>query len=257
VSKLDIGYSTLQFKHIPFSSLPEKFEFRKNLTIELNLTPFMELGNGSDEVISVTQEYNWKISILDGGWCDFFSIDFFDSSLHSINKQLKFAREIGVFRIRIFFGHPVGEVKDIEFLVLRIRSLLESNNDIDFLFETHDNWSCDAINLKRVAENVDRDNFGLVIDPANILKFNTVNDFDVEAIESFIRHFHFKGLNKQMQYVSFLKNQANMSKFKEDFMRLSSTRDLTLSVEIESGANSTFDELSKSKERLNLELLGK
>jgi sugar phosphate isomerase/epimerase len=256
VSKFDIGYSTLQFKQLPFLSLPEKFEFKKDLTIELNLTPFMEFGNGSDQLISIMQEYNWKISILDGGWCDFFSINFLELSLPSLNKQLKFAREIGVERIRIFFGHPVGEVKDIDFLGLRIRNLLELNSDIDFLFETHDNWSCDTTNLKRVALSVDCENFGLVIDPANILKFNKEKDFVVEPIESFVQHYHFKGLNRKMQYVSYLNNEANVSTHKQDFMRISSVRDLTLSVEIESGANSTFDELSKSKERLNLELFG-
>jgi hypothetical protein len=251
-----VGFSTLQFKYTPFLQLPEKFKFKKDLVIELNLTPHMELGCGSEDIKSVVRQNRWKISILDGGWCDFFANDFETVSLRSINTQLKFAREVGVLRIRLFFGHPVGEVTKIDFLALRIKKLLKLNPDIFFLFETHDKWSCDPTNLSRVALEVDLPNFGYVIDPANIQKFSENKDFDSLSIENFVQHYHFKGLNKQKEYVSFAKNEVDLTSHMRYYNRISKFREVTLSVEIESDPKSSFDELSASEERLMSELFG-
>ena len=249
-----VGYSSLQFKYTAFSALPEKFEFEKDLVIEVNLTPYMELGCSSEEFNNVVSQNRWKVSLLDGGWCDFFRNDFEAVSLPQINLQLKFAREVGVRRIRLFFGHPKDEIVEINVLSSRISKLLKQNPDISFLFETHDTWSCKSDNLAILGSLVNLPNLGYVIDPANIVKFNLSNDFRTSAVEKYVQHFHFKGLSKQKEYVSFARNEIDLTSHILYFNKILMSREVTSSVEIESGSESTFDDLVASKHRLLSEL---
>jgi sugar phosphate isomerase/epimerase len=249
---LEIWISTTFFKHSKVQELPKLLSYRRGLALEFNLTPLYSEINTTQELKKVLTENSWSVGILDGGWCNFFENDFFEKTLISVAKQVGFARALGVRKLRLFIGHGSNNKIDFSYID-RINFLCQNYPDIEMLFETHDAFSCSHKNLQILCSRIEHSNFGLVIDPANILKHSYFDFFATQEIRDRIRHFHFKGLDKNGEYVPYSLNTADFSYYLA--LKDACSSEATVSVEIENGWHGTSADLYQSAQMLREDLI--
>lgn len=189
-----IFQSTLMIKNLSLGDLAQQLSNFSSKNIELNLTPLM---NNLDLDLGQLEMFRDYDLILDGGWCNFFNDGFVNSEIKE--RQLNISKYLGNPPLRLFFGNSVGD--DVRYLTRSIQNLTDEYPEQLFFFETHDQISSNYDWLASIANEINRINFGLVLDPVNVI----VNEGrgieqDLNSISRYVAHIHLKGLDELFEY---------------------------------------------------------
>src|SRR5436309_1350592 len=97
--------STTSHKRESLTTTLEVFSRLAMRDVDLNLHHLMEGEVTVSEVRDALAAGNQRIWIVSGGWCDFYqSGPPIDETFRSVHRQAAFARELGIDRMRLFFG---------------------------------------------------------------------------------------------------------------------------------------------------------
>lgn len=166
--------------------------------IDLNLHHMLELGVPVDDVQRAAEASGLRFWVVSGGWCDFFhGAPQVEETFQSIARQVRLCRQLGVRRLRLFFGRlPFKDysppVRDR--LCTNLLRLSDQYQDISFAFENHDGASLHPEVCREVLEQVDRFNIRLNYDPINFERAGVDHLAALALLAPFIGHVHLKGL---------------------------------------------------------------
>src|SRR5690349_12494695 len=102
--------STTSHKREPLVSTLEVFAKLGLLDIDLNLHHLFELGTPVRMVKDALAANEQRVWIVSGGWCDFFhTAPEIDGTMEAVATQVALAHELGVNRMRLFYGRLARE----------------------------------------------------------------------------------------------------------------------------------------------------
>lgn len=191
--------STTSHKHEPLLPTLEVFSKLGLRDLDLNLHHLLE---GSVSVQSVNEALDrggQRVNMTSGGWCDFFDREpQVDETFASVERQVALARQLGVGRLRLFFGRLAREAYSREALHIiqnNLRRLSERYEDRTFVFENHDGASLRPEICREVLEQVGRPNIRMNFDPINFERAGVRSLEALQVLRPFIAHVHLKGVH--------------------------------------------------------------
>jgi len=192
--------STTSHKKEPLLPTLDVFARLGLADLDLNLHHLIELGTPVDEVASAVRANGQRVWVLSGGWCDFFhGAPDIDRTWASIERQVAFARRLGVATLRLFFGRLAAEAYGparLDTIAGHLQTLAARYADILFVFENHDGASLVPAICRDVLARADRPNIRMNFDPINFEKAGVRAAAALEAVRPFVAHAHLKGLER-------------------------------------------------------------
>jgi sugar phosphate isomerase/epimerase len=189
--------STTSHKHEALVPTLEVFARLGFHDLDLNLNHIIERGTPVDAVRRALSENGQRVSIVSGGWCDFFDgARAIERTLGSVERQAALTREFGADRLRLFFGRlAAGDYsrRALAVIVDNIRGVADRHVDLLFAFENHDGASSRPEICRDILAGVDRPNVALTFDPINF-EHRGVRALDAfRTLQPFVAHVHLKG----------------------------------------------------------------
>ena len=189
--------STTSHKHEALLPTLEVFARLGFIDIDLNLNHLIERGTDPAAVQRTLDAHGQRVSIVSGGWCDFFDEDeAADRTQRSVDRQVELTRAFGVDRLRLFFGRlPYGRYTPtaLAAAVANIQQLADRHRGVTFVFENHDGASSRPEVCRAVLEGVDRPNVRMTFDPINFELRGVRTPDALEALLPLVGHVHLKG----------------------------------------------------------------
>lgn len=189
--------STTSHKAEPLVPTLEVFARLGLLDIDLNLHHLREGSVTVDEVRHALDAFGQRLGIASGGWCDFFDAEpLIRETFASIDRQVGFARALGVGMLRLFYGrlarsHYSAEARNT--IVAHLRRLSDDYPDMMFVFENHDGASLDPRVCAEVLAATGRDNIRMNFDPINFERHGVDSLDALSVLRPFVQHVHLKG----------------------------------------------------------------
>jgi len=166
----------------------------------LNLHHLIEESVPVGDVAEALAAGGHRVWIVSGGWCDFFHrAPQVEATFASVGRQVALARQLGVGRLRLFFGRLAREAyspEHLENICTNLRRLSDRYGDISFVFENHDGASLRPEICREVLERVDRPNVRMNFDPINFERAGVNSLEALRAVLPLVSHVHLKGLER-------------------------------------------------------------
>src|SRR5690349_21838745 len=128
--------STTSHKNEPLVPTLNLFARLGLADLDLNLNHIIEGRASADSVRDALALNGQRVSIASGGWCDFFDREpTIGETFASVERQVSLARELGVDRLRLFFGRlPLADCsrEALDRAAANIRAVAERDPDILF-----------------------------------------------------------------------------------------------------------------------------
>jgi sugar phosphate isomerase/epimerase len=165
--------------------------------IDLNLHHLRERSVTVDEVLLALETGRQRLGIVSGGWCDFFDgPPQIEETFASVDRQIAFARALGVGTLRLFYGRLPriaysSEARDR--IAAHLRRLSDACPDMTFAFENHDAASLDPRVCADILQATNRDNIRMNFDPINFERHGVDSMDALSVLRPFIQHVHLKG----------------------------------------------------------------
>jgi sugar phosphate isomerase/epimerase len=168
--------------------------------VDLNLHHLLEEGVPVDEVADAVGANAQRISVVSGGWCDFFHRPpAIDDTWASIERQVGIARRLHVATLRLFFGRLARDAYGpaaLDTIGANLQQLSARYPDMLFVFENHDGASLDPAICLAVLARADRPNIRMNFDPINFERVGVAGSDALAAVGPFVAHMHLKGLER-------------------------------------------------------------
>ncbi len=168
--------------------------------VDLNLHHLLEEGVPVDEVADAVGANAQRISVVSGGWCDFFHRQpAIDDTWASIERQVGIARRLHVATLRLFFGRLARDAYGpaaLDTIGANLQQLSARYPDMLFVFENHDGASLDPAICLAVLARADRPNIRMNFDPINFERVGVAGAGALAAVGPFVAHMHLKGLER-------------------------------------------------------------
>ena len=192
--------STTSHKHEPLVPTLEIFARLGMLDLDLNLNHLIERGVGVESVKAALDAGRQRAWMVSGGWCDFYhNAPQIEETFRSVDRQVAIAVELGVNRMRLFFGRLKREDCSAHALATvagNIRRLADRYPEIQFVFENHDGASSNPEICRQILEAVSRPNIRLNFDPINFEHAGVDSMDALRELLPLIGHVHLKGLDR-------------------------------------------------------------
>jgi sugar phosphate isomerase/epimerase len=189
--------STTSHKAEPLVPTLEVFARLGFQDIDLNLHHLREESVTVDEVLRALETGGQRLGIVSGGWCDFFDgPPKIEETFASVDRQIGFARALGVGTLRLFYGRlPRSEYSDQarDRIAAHLKRLSDAYPDMTFAFENHDAASLDPRVCAEILQAAARDNIRMNFDPINFERHGVDSVDALAVLRPFIQHVHLKG----------------------------------------------------------------
>jgi sugar phosphate isomerase/epimerase len=166
--------------------------------IDLNLHHILELNTPVREVVRTASRAGITFRAASGGWCDFFhEAPKVDETFRSVAHQVNICGQLGVSRLRLFFGRLAADAYTPAARVTasaNLTRLAETHPEILFVFENHDGASLNPRVCAEILAAVDRPNIRMNFDPINFERHGVGAEGALDAVLPFVAHVHLKGL---------------------------------------------------------------
>src|SRR5262249_25606231 len=137
--------STTSHKREPLAPTLEVFSKLGLFDVDLNLHHLVEGGTPVSAVLEALTAGRQHVRIVSGGWGDFYDAPpRIEATMESVSRQVVMARELGVDRMRLFYGRLKREQYTpavLGVIAANLRRLSDSHPDMHFVFENHDGAS--------------------------------------------------------------------------------------------------------------------
>jgi len=190
--------STTSHKAEPILAVLEVFA-RLGLTdIDLNLHHVIEAGADVGDIHHAAESRGIRIWAMSGGWCDFFhEPPAIDETFRSVDRQVDYARAIGVDLLRLFLGRRTYEAytpvaRDV--VCGNLVRLADRHPAMRFMFENHDGASLHPEVVAEILDRVNRPNIRMNFDPINFERAGVDSRRALDVLRPFVAHVHLKGL---------------------------------------------------------------
>jgi sugar phosphate isomerase/epimerase len=192
--------STTSHKHEPLVATLEIFAHLGMLDLDLNLNHMIERSVEVESVKAALHAGHQRVWIVSGGWCDFYhDAPQVEETFRSVDRQVAIAVELGVHRMRLFFGRLKREDYSAHALATiagNIRRLGDRYPEMQFVFENHDGASSHPEICREILDAVSRPNIRLNFDPINF-EHEGIDSMDaLRELLPLIGHVHLKGLER-------------------------------------------------------------
>ena len=189
--------STTSHKAEPLLPTLEVFARLGFHDIDLNLHHLREGMVTLDEVLRALEANRQRLGIVSGGWCDFFDgSPEIEHTFASVDRQIAFARALGVGTLRLFYGRLPRTDYSIEArgrIASHFERLSSTYPDMTFAFENHDAASLDPRVCADVLQATNRANIRMNFDPINFERHGVDSMDALSVLRPFIQHVHLKG----------------------------------------------------------------
>ncbi|MCK4815415.1 sugar phosphate isomerase/epimerase [bacterium] len=158
--------------------------------IELHLGHFIDNFLDPTKAKQLLDEYNLRVSIMDGGWLDLAHCE-----LSRVREQVEIAKVFGIDVIRLFFPAYSTKILGedcIRNIYTSLDALTHDFPDTTFLFETHHGIGVEVDYIFSIMLNASS-NMGLVFDPVNLAIANKGLKYALNLLGQFVKHVHLKG----------------------------------------------------------------
>jgi sugar phosphate isomerase/epimerase len=190
--------STTSHKREPLLPTLDVFARLGLRDLDLNLHHVIEVGVPVDSIAKAVAANGQRIRVVSGGWCDFFHVAPKSGETdRSVARQVAVAGELGVDRLRLFFGRLTRAAYSAavcEIITGNLRRLSDRHPAMTFVFENHDEASLDPRICREILERTDRPNIRMNFDPINFEKAGVPARDALDLVRPFIGHVHIKGL---------------------------------------------------------------
>jgi sugar phosphate isomerase/epimerase len=191
--------STTSHKREPILPTLEVFSRLGLRDLDLNLGHLIEGGVPIEEVARGLSAGRHTVWVVSGGWCDFYHrAPRIEETFASIDRQVGIARQLGVGKLRLFFGRLKREQYSNEsrdLICENLRRLSDRHPDIALLFENHDGASLCPDICREILGLVDRPNVRMNFDPINFERAGVGSMDALRVLLPLIGHVHLKGLD--------------------------------------------------------------
>ena len=116
----------------------------------------------------------------------------------SVARQVAMCRELGVLKLRLFFGrlaHPDYTPERLTLVAGNLERLSDAHPDVVFAMENHDGASLDPRICAEILGRVARPNIVMNFDPINFARRGADPMAALDLLRPFIGHVHLKGLD--------------------------------------------------------------
>lgn len=189
--------STTSHKAEPLVPTLEVFARLGLHDIDLNLHHLREGSVTVAEVRRALAGGGQRLGIVSGGWCDFFDAEpHIDETFASVDRQVGFARALGVGTLRLFYGRLARRDYSAQArstIVSHLTRLSDAYPDMMFAFENHDGASLDPRVCAEVLAATGRDNIRMTFDPINFERHGVDSGEALTVLRPFVQHVHLKG----------------------------------------------------------------
>ena len=190
--------STTSHKREPILPTLDVFGKLGLCDVDLNLHHILELRTPAADIVRTAAAAGIRFHAASGGWCDFFhTAPQIDDTFRSVAQQVEICRELGVARLRIFFGRltldaytPAARAT----ASANLTQLSDAHPDMLFVVENHDGASLNPAVCAEILASVDRGNIRMNFDPINFERHGVRADPALNAVLPFVAHVHLKGL---------------------------------------------------------------
>jgi sugar phosphate isomerase/epimerase len=190
--------STTSHKREPLAATLEVFSRLDLRDIDLNLHHIIKEGVSVDFAAECVARWDVRLWVVSGGWCDFFdSAPRVNDTFQSVSRQVAIAHRLGVFQLRLFFGHLRYEDYSQRYRQVicdNLSRLSAEHPDMLFTFENHDGASLHPEICREILEQVDRANIRMNFDPINFERAGVNSLAALDMVRPFVAHVHLKGL---------------------------------------------------------------
>jgi sugar phosphate isomerase/epimerase len=197
MNPLQILPSTTSHKKEPLAPTLDVLSRLGMRDLDLNLHHIIELGVPIDAVHDALAAGNQRVWVVSGGWCDFFDgAPRIEETFRSVDRQVTIAGQLGVDRLRLFFGRLKRadySPARLAVIALNLRRLSDRYPAMTFAFENHDGASLRPEICREILEKVDRLNIRMNFDPINFERAGVDCVEARRALQPFIAHVHLKG----------------------------------------------------------------
>jgi sugar phosphate isomerase/epimerase len=192
--------STTSHKREPLLPTLEVFSRLGLREIDLNLHHILEEHVPVEAVASAAAAGALHISVVSGGWCDFFQGGATSEQTdRSVARQVDIARQLGASQLRLFFGRLKFEDYSTAYfdsIAGNLERLSDRHPEMRFNFENHDGASLHPEVCRDVLARVNRPNIRMNFDPINFERSGVSSQSAVDMLHPFIGHVHLKGLER-------------------------------------------------------------
>lgn len=189
--------STTSHKNEPLVPTLDVFSRLGMRDLDLNLHHLVEGGVAVATVRDALAAGGQRVWIASGGWCDFYhDRPRIDETFRSVDRQVAIARELGVDRLRLFFGrlkHADYNSAARARIAGNMRRLADEHPDLLFVFENHDGASLRPEVCREILEAVARPNIRMNFDPINFERAGVNSMVALAELQPLIAHVHLKG----------------------------------------------------------------
>lgn len=190
--------STTSHKREPILPTLEVFGRLGLCDVDLNLHHVVELKTPVGDIVHTAGKAGIRFHAASGGWCDFFHpAPQIEETFRSVAHQVEICRELGVSRLRLFFGRlslasytPAARAT----ASANLTRLSDTHPHMLFVLENHDGASLDPTVCAEILASVDRRNIRMNFDPINFERHGVRADPALDAVLPFVAHVHLKGL---------------------------------------------------------------
>jgi sugar phosphate isomerase/epimerase len=190
--------STTSHKKEPLLPALDVFARLGLCDLDLNLHHLLEEGVPVGDVARAVAANGQRVWVVSGGWCDFFhGPPAIDDTWTSIERQVQIARQLGVGRLRLFFGRLTEAAygpAPLDRIGGNLHMLSDRYPDMTFVFENHDGASLVPAICRAVLARADRPNIRMNFDPINFERVGVACIDALAALRPFVAHVHLKGL---------------------------------------------------------------
>jgi len=168
-------------------------------TIDLNLHHVIEKGERVDAISKALADNGQRIFIVSGGWCDFFDpLPQVTATFESVDRQVDIARQLGVDRMRLFYGRlPADDFSParLSTIVENLRRLSDRHPTMRFVFENHGSGAAARPSVcAEILTRVDRPNIRQNFDPINFEHVGVNSMTALRQLQPLVDHVHLKGI---------------------------------------------------------------
>jgi len=190
--------STTSHKREPIVPTLEVFGRLGLRDVDLNLHHVLELRTPVGDIVRTARNAGIRFHAASGGWCDFFhAMPQIDNTFRSVAHQVEICRELGVSRLRIFFGRLSLEAYTAAARATasaNLTRLSDAHPDMLFVLENHDGASLSPDVCAEILGSVDRHNIRMNFDPINFERHGVRAAGALATVLPFVAHVHLKGL---------------------------------------------------------------
>jgi sugar phosphate isomerase/epimerase len=189
--------STTSHKKEPLLPTLEVFSRLGMHDLDLNLHHLFELNTPIEAVREALARNGQHVWIASGGWCDFYQqVPDIDATFRSVDRQVELAKELGVDRLRLFYGRLKRDQYSpgaLATIAGNLCSLADRHAKMFFVFENHDGASLDPSVCREILEAVDRPNVRMNFDPINFERAGVDAAAALRTLQPLVAHVHLKG----------------------------------------------------------------